>query len=125
MENTPRSILAVLAGFITVFVLSVVTDAVLHAAHVYPEGPLFNTWLLLLAFGYRSVFTVLGGYVTAKLAPQKPVKHAIILGVVGTIAGAAGTIAGWDLSSHWYPIALTVTAIPFTWLGAKLYERRH
>jgi len=48
-------------------------------------------------------------------------RHAIILGVVGIVAGAIGVVVAWDLSPHhWYPIALVVTALPCTWLGGKL-----
>jgi hypothetical protein len=47
-------------------------------------------------------------------------KHVFILGVLGTLGGIAGVIAGWNLSQHWYPIALAVTAFPFVWLGGKM-----
>ena len=79
--------------------------------------------MLLLAFGYRTLYNVLGGYLTARFAPANPVQHAIILGCIGTVAGIAGVIVGWDLSQHWYPIALAVEAIPTCWLGGKLRER--
>jgi hypothetical protein len=120
-----KSIGAVLAGFFTVFVLSVVTDMVLEALHIFPphgEG-LFITWMLVLALVYRCAYTVLGGYVTARLAPEYPVRHAVILGCIGTVAAIAGTIIGWNLSQHWYPIALVITAVPCTWLGGKLFTR--
>ena len=76
--------------------------------------------MLVLAFAYRSAYTVLGGYVTAWFAPANPMKLVGILGVLGTIGGIIGVIAGWNLSSHWYPIALAVTAFPLVWYGGKL-----
>ena len=63
---------------------------------------------------------VVGGYGTASLAPDRPMRHVTILGVIGIIGGTLGVIAGWDLSAHWYPIALAVTAFPLTWWGGKL-----
>jgi len=120
--NTLKSIGAVLAGFITVVILSVVTDYVLETLGIFPppgQG-LFITWMLILAFTYRFIYTVIGGYVTALLAPANPMRHVIILGIIGTVAGTVGVFVGWDLSDHWYPIALAVTALPFTWLGGKL-----
>jgi hypothetical protein len=37
-------------------------------------------------------------------------------------AGAiiAVVFVGWNLSEHWYPIAIAVTAFPCTWLGGKM-----
>jgi len=120
--NTLKSIGAVLAGFITVVILSVVTDYVLESLGIFPppgQG-LFVTWMLILAFTYRFIYTVIGGYVTALLAPANPMRHVTILGIIGTVAGTIGVFVGWDLSDHWYPMALAVTALPSTWLGGKL-----
>jgi hypothetical protein len=125
MNPLLKSILAVLAGFLAVVVLSTATDAVLEAAGIFPppSGGLFITWMLALAFAYRTLYNIVGGYITASIAPANPVKHAFILGCIGTIAGAAGVVIGWDLSEHWYPIALMVEAVPTCWLGGKLKLR--
>ncbi len=124
--NILKSIGAVVAGIITIVVLSTLTDFVLEKLGVFPppEQGLFITWMLLLAFIYRSVYAVLGGYVTAALAPANPMRHSIILGVIGTVVSIIGVFAGWDLSEHWYPIALVLTSLPCTWLGAKLKLKR-
>jgi hypothetical protein len=119
-----RSVIAVVAGFATVVVLSIATDAVLHALKVYPppEQGLHDPLLNLLALAYRSVFTVAGGWVTARLAPRAPLRHAFILGVLGLVAGTAGVIASWNLNlgPHWYPIALAASGLPLCWLGGVL-----
>lgn len=123
--NVLKSIGAVLGGFLIVVILSVGTDAILEATGIFPpptEG-LFVTWMLLLAFAYRTVFTVLGGYITAALAPANPTKHVTTLGIIGTVMGCIGIYVGWDLSAHWYPIALAVAAFPSVWLGGKLKTR--
>ncbi len=125
-KNIFKSIGAVLAGFLAVVVLSVVTDLVLEKLGIFPppsEMGLFVTWMLALAFIYRSVYAVVGGFITAKLAPTRPMFHVNILGILGTIGGIAGVFAGWNLSAHWYPIALAVTAFPLVWLGGKLSKR--
>jgi hypothetical protein len=122
MNATLKSVLAVLAGFLAVVILSVATDAILEAAGIFPspDQGLFITWMLVLAFGYRTLYNIVGGYITASIAPANPARHAIILGCIGTVAGAVGVVVGWDLSDHWYPIALAVEAIPTCWLGGKL-----
>ena len=54
-------------------------------------------------------------------------KHALILGVVGTILGLVGVLVTWNkgLGPHWYPVALMVLAVPQCWVGGKIYESRH
>jgi hypothetical protein len=124
-----RSTGAILAGFLTTAVLSLATDQLLHVLDVYPPWgqPMHEPALNALALGYRILYSVLGGYITARLAPHSPVRHAVILGIIGFVvatAGAVGTITQYDLGPDWYPIALALTALPCTWLGGRLYERQ-
>jgi hypothetical protein len=120
-----KSIWAVVAGVLVIVIGSTLVDIVLHATGVYPSNnqPLTDA-LALLATAYRVVISVGGAYLTARLAPDKPMKHAMILGVVGTVLGLAGLVATWNLGlgPRWYPIALAVLAIPQCWAGGKLYE---
>jgi hypothetical protein len=82
--------------------------------------------LNFLALAYRSLYTVGGMYVTARLAPYSPLRHAITGGVIGTVIATAGAVATipMNLGPAWYPIALAATALPFSWLGGVLYARR-
>jgi hypothetical protein len=121
---TLKSIGAVLAGFLTVVVLSIGMDFILESLGFFPpqnEPDSYTWWMLLIALIYRCAATVAGGYVTARLAPNRPMRHALILGIVGIVAGTAGAIATWGMTPHhWYPIALVVTAVPCTWYGGTL-----
>jgi hypothetical protein len=122
-----RSIAAVLLGFVAVVLLSLGTDQVLHVLQVYPPWgqPMHDPGLNLLALSYRIVYTIVGGYITARLAPHSPMRHALALGIVGFAVGAAGAIATipMDLGPSWYPIALVLTALPCAWLGGVLHRR--
>ena len=124
-----RSTAAVLAGFLLVVVLSLATDQVLHVLQVYPPWgqPMWDPRLNLLALIYRTIYSIASGYVAASLAPHRPMRHAVVLGVIGTIAGTAGLVATWDLGfgPRWYPVALAITAFPCVWLGGALFARRH
>lgn len=123
-----RSIGAVAAGLIAVVVLSIGTDAVMHATNLFPpSGQRMTDGLFVLATAYRSIYAIVGGYIAARLAPARPMKHALVLGFIGVLLGTAGLLATWnagpELGPRWYPIALVVTALPCAWLGGKL--RRH
>lgn len=123
MPKTLKSILAVVAGFLTIAVLSIVTDTILEMTHVFP--PLTEKsadWMLVLALVYRCIYSVLGGYVVARLAPSRPMKHIVILIILGTIVGTLGAFANWDKSvgQEWYPILLVVLSIPAVWWGGKV-----
>ena len=120
-----KSVWAVVAGVLFIIVVTTIVDMVLHAVHVFPPmNQPINDALALLATSYRIVISVAGAWLTARLAPQKPMKHALILGVVGTVLGLAGVVATWNLGlgPRWYAIALAVLAIPQCWAGGKLYE---
>jgi hypothetical protein len=126
LTNIFKSIGSVLAGFITVFALSIMTDLVVEALGILPpaaQPEAYMWWHLLIALIYRSVITVVGGYVTAALAPSKPMKHVIALAVIGTVFGTLGTIGNWDkavVSGIWYPVALLILSPFCIFLGGKL-----
>jgi len=103
--------------------VSIGTDAALHAARLYPAlGQRMSDNLFVLALSYRTVFGIAGSYVTARLAPNKPMQHALIGAARGTVLATAGMIVTWnkDLGPRWYSIALVLTAFPTAWIGAKL-----
>jgi len=124
-----RSIGAVFAGLLFIVILSLLTDVVMHATGIYP--PWFQYMpdsLFLLATAYRVVYSLLGSYLTARLAPQRPMLHALILGVVGMVLSLAGALATWnkgpEFGPKWYPITLIAIAVPLAWLGGKLRLRQ-
>ncbi len=128
-RRTGRSIWAVVAGLLAIVILSTATDFVLHSTGVFPPpGEPMPAGLWLLATAYRIVFSVLGCWITARLAPNRPMRHALILGVVGVLISTAGTLATWDkgpgFGPKWYPIGLILVAVPCAWLGGKLAESR-
>ncbi|RUL78212.1 hypothetical protein [Dyella choica] len=121
---------AVAAGVIVTALTSIGTDAVLRAAGILPSEPrLMSDSLFALAAAYRAVFTVAGGYVTARLALSRPMQHAWILAGIGVVAGLAGVVAyyaigGGKLGPVWYAIVIPVEVIPCVWLGGLLAVSR-
>jgi hypothetical protein len=122
-----RSVLAIVAALAANVVLSLAVDQFLHVIQVYPPWgvPMDEAGDNLLALSYRVVFGVLSGYIAARLAPHAPLRHAIILGVVGTVLSLLGLIAAMqaDLGPVWYPAVLVVVALPCAWIGGKLYRQ--
>lgn len=120
-----RSILAVLAGFVVIFILSLGTDVALHAAGVYPPwGQTMADSLFALATVYRIVYGVIGCYVTARLAPDRPMAHAAALGVLGLAFSLAGLVyaqkQGPEFGPLWYSIAIVLISLPCAWIGGRL-----
>ena len=122
-----KSIWAVVAGVLVIIVVTTLVDIVLHATGVFPPmNQPINDSLALLATFYRIVISVGGAWLTARLAPDRPMKHAMILGYVGVVLGLVGVAATWNLGlgPRWYPILLVVLAIPQCWVGGRIFEMR-
>ena len=107
--------------------LTLGTDEILHIAGVFPpwgQSMVGYDGALLLATAYRVVYGILGSYITARLAPNRPMLHALVGGVIGFIVSIVGAVATWNggpaFGPHWYPLALIVTALPSAWVGGKL-----
>lgn len=122
-----RSVWAIGAGVLVIVVGSTLVDLLLNLAGVFPPmGQPIDDALALLATSYRIVISVGGAWVTARLARDKPMRHALILGWVGVVLGLVGVVATWNLGlgPRWYPIALVLLAIPQCWAGGKIFETR-
>lgn len=112
-----------LAGII----LTLGTDVALHAIGVFPpwgESMVGFESSLLLATVYRVVYGVLGSYVIARLAPDRPMMHALVGGAIGLAVSVVGAAVTWNkgpaFGPHWYPLALIVLAMPQAWAGGRL-----
>jgi hypothetical protein len=108
-------------------VITLGTDQLLHIAGVFPpwgQSMVGFDGALMLATAYRVVSGVAGSYIIARLAPNRPMLHALIGGVIGLIVSVVGAVATWNggpaFGPHWYPLALIVTALPSAWIGGKL-----
>jgi hypothetical protein len=129
-----KSIGAILAGIIFIVVTHTATDFILESLGVFPPPPNRDApsqrfdvpWMVSTALGYRIFFQIAGGYLTAYLAPSRPVLHSVILGLVGLVMSTAAAIAviPLDWGPAWYPIALAVSALPSVWFGGWLASRR-
>lgn len=123
-RSTGQSVGAVLAGIVAGAALSLGTDEIFHLAGVFPLwGQPTPDKPLMLATAYRIVYGIVGSYIAARLAPNRPMAHALAGGVVGFVVSVVGAIATWNqgLGPHWYPIAVAAIAMPCAWAGGKLH----
>lgn len=126
-KNIPRSILSAIAGIATTFILSYGTDYILQAFGVFKADqklPLTGAdGLILIILAYRSLYVAVGSYVTAWLAPRRPMKHVLILGILGLVFSILGAIGGMQmaLGPSWYLWGLVVLSFPAALLGGYLY----
>src|SRR5262245_19003518 len=123
-RRTLRSVGAVLGGLAATFVATTVIDIALHAAGVFPAlGVRMADALFVLAFAYRIVLNTGGGYIAARLAPSRPLAHALALGAIGMIIATAGAIAFAGQGPVWYSLANIAIAVPCAYVGAKRASR--
>lgn len=123
--NILKSIGAVLAGLVVIFVLSYATDFLLEGLGLMPRGslPMQGAELLIIGIlAYRLLYSVVGCYLAARLAPSHPMRHALALGVLGFALSLLGTVTAQGSGPAWYGWTLVVLALPCAWLGGKLFE---
>ena len=119
-----KSVWAVVAGILFAVILTTLVDLAFHAAGVYPPmpEPLDNNGALL-ATSYRVVIGIVGAWITARLAPSKPMKHALVAGGIGALVALIGAAVTWNknLGPHWYALLLAALSLPQSWVGARVF----
>lgn len=122
-----RSVWAILAGFILIGLLGFGTDAILRMmspGSFNEGGGTSNTALLIGQMLYSAAYGVIGCYVAASLAPSNPMKHALILGVIGVFAAGAANAMLWGHVPSWFPIINVLLVLPLAWFGGRLREKQ-
>ena len=132
VNSNSKWIVSVLAVFLGVAVnfLAAPIDQFFHILHVFPPWgePMRDVSENLLAFSYRALLAVAGGYVTARFAPGQPMRHAMILGAIGlvlTSAGAYYAMSHRETGPLWYPVLLAALCLPASYLGARIFMARN
>jgi hypothetical protein len=124
MKNIFKSIWACFAGILIGVVLSLGTDKILEMTAILPEGNLWvSASLIWFVIAYRTVYNIIGSYFVARLAPNHPMRHAIIVGVLDTIVSIIGAVVNinMNLGPEWYCWTLVALALPGAWVGGKLF----
>jgi hypothetical protein len=75
--------------------------------------------IFVLALAYRIPFNIAGSYVAARLAPTRPMRHALALGVLGLVISTLAAVAMWEPGPAWYSLANIAIALPCAWAGGR------
>jgi len=126
MPPIVRSILAIVAGFLLIGALAFGTGAALTAAGLFPAAtePVTNPGLLLLETVYVAVYAIAGCWLAAFLASDRPMRHALILGVLGLVFNDAMAAATWELRPAWAVLLNLALVMPYAWIGGRLREQQ-
>ena len=126
MPAIVRSALAIVVGFVLIGALSVGTDLLVMRAmpgSFDAAGGTTDPRVLALVLAYVGVYATFGCYVAARLAPDRPMRHAIVLGLLGLAMNVAVSVAKWDALPRWYVVIGLATTMLWAWLGGRLRER--
>lgn len=115
-----------LAGWAVVGVLVVLTDLVLGKIFPteYVAGRIPPDRLSALSLATATLYSVLGGWITVKLARTRPWRHAMYLILWGELMGVLSAVMTWGQIQWWYQIGL-LAAWPLAialgcWLAAGI-----
>ena len=122
-----RSIGSVLAGFL--FIAIGVNAANVPLRRMMPQafeanGGTHDTTALLISFVAVAVFAIAGSYLTARLAPNRPMRHALILAAAGLVFNVISAAMTWGYWPAWYTLISLALVMPYGWLGGRLRERQ-
>lgn len=127
-RRVARSIGAVLAGVLTNIVVVGAIDAAMRAAGVFPamfEPMDDRQWAIALA--NRVVMAVVGGFITAWLAPSRPLRHVLILGGIETLLSGLFVAVNWnkpEYGPHWFGVGVAISCVPLALLGGVLRAKQ-
>jgi hypothetical protein len=119
-----RIIGAVLAGYVGIGILVVLTDlifaAVVPGFRAMTPAPLY--YFVTLTFT-NTLYSIAGGYLCAAIARASLRTATLGLMVFGEIMGVVAVILSWHTEPHWYAFALLVLFPLAVWIGSRLRAR--
>ena len=122
-----RSVLAIVAGFLFIGVCATGADLALKAGlpeSFGPGGRVDSVPLLLFMQGYVALFAITGCWLAAHLAPNHPMRHALILGALGFVFNIVGISQMWDTAPAWFHVMSLALVMPYAWFGGWLHTSR-
>ena len=103
-----RAFLALIAGFVTMAVLVAIATAVLtrRVPEWVGEKGKPRAGYIFVNLGYSLAAAMVGGYVTAWIAQENPLIHALFLALVVLLLSALSALQQRGLQPIWYQLTL-------------------
>jgi len=127
MPKALQSVLAVVGGFVLIGALSFGTGKLVQAAwpaQVDAAGTPTTTLMMIVQLLYVGVYATFGCWLAARLAPGRPMLHALVLGALGLALNIPSAIAFRDSVPAWYLVTGVLTTLLWAWLGGRIAESR-
>ncbi|GJM09829.1 MAG: hypothetical protein DHS20C11_21050 [Lysobacteraceae bacterium] len=97
--------------------------AALFPDDVVEGQALTNVAILVWFITFGSLLSILAGFLTARLAPSKPMRLVWILALIQLALGLYFEISYWELMPVWYHLVFLALIVPTTLLGGRLFAR--
>jgi hypothetical protein len=123
-----RSVVSIAAGFFAVMVLGAAADVVLGQVSpdaFDPQGHARTESTLFIKLSYETLFALVAGYLTARIAVRRPFTHTLVMAGIVLAGRAFIAVATWDVVPLWFNLGVLVLIVPAALLGAKLSELRN
>lgn len=127
MPKALRSILAVVAGFVVIGILAFGTGKLVQStspSEFDASGTPTTTLMMIVQLLYVGVYATFGCWLAGRLAPSRPMLHALIVGVLGLALNIPSAIMLRDTHPAWYLAAGVLTTMLWAWLGGRIAERQ-
>jgi hypothetical protein len=124
-EKRMKQVLGVVAGFVLWSVLWLCYNQLLLKAGILPSDlsrPLTASMPLLLLLGGSVAFSIVSGYVAARIAGVPATMPALMLGVLLLATGVFFQLKTWNLLPVWYNVIFLLLLIPMTIAGARMHS---
>lgn len=122
-----RSLLALLVGFFITPAIGFGGEMLLGLARPewFATGVVSAPVPLLILLCFSAVGIFLGCYATAFIEQRRPLRFALILGMIGLLISIPVNIQMWDTAPVWYHVVALTMVMPIAWLAGKTYLARH
>jgi len=121
-----RSVLAVLAGFVTWTILWLISNQLLMISardQFHDDGTTDHAGLLLVILVASVVLSTVAGWLTAKIARTSPIGHALALGALLLAIGVVVQWQYWHVMPLWYHLSFLTLLLPASVLGGRYFAR--
>jgi hypothetical protein len=120
-----RSILAVIAGYLAMFIGVSIFFAFVMGIGLggMPQDPASfkpPTWLYVLELVWSPIAAIAGGYVCAWIARNRPMRHVLVLVALSAVLGIISAVVEAGMKPLWSSLAVVVLGIAGLLIGGRL-----